>query len=66
MNNMNYAWYVVGILVISGLILFALDRKFAGTEDRQEERAIVRSFGWVHLGLSVIGLAALLLYLFSL
>lgn len=62
MNQTSYAWYVVVILVISGIILFVLDAKFARSEDRQKERAIVRSFGLVHLGISVIGLATLVIY----
>ena len=65
MDHTTYTWYVVGILVVSGVILFVLDAKFARSENRQKERAIVRSFGWVHLGLSIIGLGVLLFYLFS-
>ena len=62
MYQTAYAWYVVGILVISGMILFILDARFARSEDRHKERAIVRSFGLIHLGISVIALAALLIY----
>ncbi|KKO53365.1 CLC_0170 family protein [Paenibacillus sp. DMB20] len=63
MDHTAYAWYLVGILIVSGVILFVLDAKFARSENRQKERAIVRSFGWVHLGLSIIGLGVLLFYL---
>lgn len=62
MNQTSYAWYVIAILVISGIILFVLDAKFARSEDRQKEQAIVRSFGLVHLGISAIGLATLVIY----
>ncbi|NMO96287.1 CLC_0170 family protein [Paenibacillus lemnae] len=63
MNQTYYPWYIVGILIISAVLLFVFDARISASKNRGRERAIVRSFGWVHAVIAVAGLLALLMYI---